>query len=221
LERSNTLIVTYRGEPVKVAVRSYVVDPAARLFQLNAGQLQLIVVRSRLATGPGAYRKRTSVTPAAPAPGRNAGMPSSRCCQGAPAIYSPALARGRVIADRCTPDQGCTDPRSWPPPGGATSAVPPAPSRRPRPAGAGPAGPGHRLPSAPPAGGRADPQSRAPSRPRHPMRAPVPGTTRVIACAPGQHERGTHAAERDCRPGIRSHGSALETLRHHRQRRAL
>jgi len=130
LERSNTLIVTYPGEPVKVAVRSYVVDPAARLFQLNAGQLQLIVVRSRLATGPGAYRKRTSVTPAAPAPGRNAGMPSSRCCQGAPAIYSPALARGRVIADRCTPDQGCTDPRSWPPPGGATSAVPPAPAGR-------------------------------------------------------------------------------------------
>jgi len=72
-------------------------------LELNAAQLQLILVRSRLATGPGAYRKRTSVTPAAPAPGRIAGMPSSRCCQGAPAIYSPALARGRVIADRCTP----------------------------------------------------------------------------------------------------------------------
>jgi len=120
LERSNTLIVTYRGEPVKVAVRSYVVDPAARLFQLNAGQLQLIVVRSRLATGPGAYRKRTSVTPAAPAPDRTAGMPSSRCCQGAPAIYSPALARGRVIRDP-----------------GRRRAGPPQPSRRPRPAGPG------------------------------------------------------------------------------------
>jgi len=80
------------GNPVRIrTARPY--DAAARLdlkrqldsetafmmYEPNAGQLELILVRSRLATGLGVHRKRTSVTLATPAPDRTAWLPQP-CC---------------------------------------------------------------------------------------------------------------------------------------------